>query len=171
MKILKTTLAPFAMAILALSLYSCKAKKAVTEPVAVVEEVKPTPPPPPPPVKEEEPVVVVPTFNYSNIQFEFNSAVLRTSSYAVLDQMAMELKANPTVKLNLDGHASAEGTPQHNMVLSVDRANSVKSYLVNAGVDANNLVTKGYGESKPIASNDDEEGRSQNRRVEIKKVN
>lgn len=132
------------------------------------------------------------------IQFEFNSSVLRTSAYPVLDKWSSALRggtATPTTSaadtaatdtsatgtmtapaapmavssIQLDGHASAEGTEEYNMQLSVDRANSVKTYLVNSGVDASKITTKGFGETRPISSNATEEGRSKNRRVEIKR--
>ena len=106
---------------------------------------------------------------YDNIQFEFNSSVLRTSAYPSLDKMSAEVKANSAMKVQLDGHASAEGTEEYNMQLSKDRANSVKTYLVNSGVDASKISTKGFGETRPITSNATEEGRSQNRRVEFRK--
>ncbi|MFA5246039.1 MAG: OmpA family protein [Pedobacter sp.] len=102
------------------------------------------------------------------IQFEFNSSVLRTSSYSILDGVASNLKANSNAVVQLDGHASAEGTEEYNMTLSRDRANSVKTYLVNAGVASNRVSITAYGESRPVASNATEAGRSQNRRVEIK---
>lgn len=102
------------------------------------------------------------------IQFEFNSSVLRTSAYSILDGLASSLKANSSAVVQLDGHASAEGTEEYNMTLSRDRANSVKTYLVNAGIAANRIATTAYGESRPVASNATEAGRSQNRRVEIK---
>jgi OOP family OmpA-OmpF porin len=79
------------------------------------------------------------------------------------------LRANSAAKIGLDGHASAEGTEAYNVNLSRDRANSVKTYLVNSGVDANRISVKAYGESRPIASNATEEGRVLNRRVEIKR--
>ena len=103
------------------------------------------------------------------IQFEFDSSVLKTSSYPALDRISSELRANSASKVTLDGHASAEGTEAYNLNLSRDRANSVKTYLVNSGVDANRITTKAYGESKPAVSNATEEGRIKNRRVEIKK--
>ena len=81
------------------------------------------------------------------------------------------MKADPKIKFNLNGYASAEGTDAHNMELSAQRANAVKSYLVNSGVDANNLITKGFGEANPVADNTTEAGRILNRRVEIKKIN
>ena len=102
------------------------------------------------------------------IQFEFNSSVLRTSAYSTLDAMASSLKANTSAVVQLDGHASAEGTEEYNMTLSRDRANAVKTYMVNAGIASNRIATTAYGESRPVASNATEAGRSQNRRVEIK---
>ncbi|WP_448702180.1 OmpA family protein [Mucilaginibacter sp. AW1-3] len=105
---------------------------------------------------------------YSNIQFEFDSSVLRTSSYPVLDATSADLRSTgKTVWVN--GFASSEGTAAHNMQLSKDRANSVKTYLVNSGVDAKHIKVKGYGETKPIADNSTEDGRVLNRRVEFKK--
>ena len=82
----------------------------------------------------------------------------------------MEMKKNPSVKFVLNGNASAEGTPQHNMSLSVERANAVKTYLVNSGINADNLRAVGNGESKPTTDNTTEAGRALNRRVEIKKA-
>lgn len=114
------------------------------------------------------PEVVKKAIEYKNIQFEFNSSVLKTSSYAVLDVIAAGMKNFPETKFQLDGHSSAEGTEARNLALSVDRANAVKNYLVNNGIKASNLITKGNGEKFPVASNDNEEGRALNRRVEIK---
>ncbi|GGH31226.1 hypothetical protein GCM10011418_43860 [Sphingobacterium alkalisoli] len=123
------------------------------------------------PIKFPEPVVQSNNATgayYSPIQFEFDSSVLKTSSYSTLDKLAKELRdANSSV--TLDGYASAEGTEDYNMSLSKDRANAVKQYLVNAGVSASSINANGYGEANPIASNATEDGRVQNRRVEIKK--
>lgn len=104
----------------------------------------------------------------NNIQFEYNSSVLRTSSYATLDKVSSMMRANANSMLQLDGHASAEGTDSYNLQLSLDRANAVKTYLVNSGVDAKKIATKGYGETRPVASNTTEEGRMANRRVEFR---
>jgi OOP family OmpA-OmpF porin len=105
---------------------------------------------------------------YTNIQFEFDSSVLRTSSYPVLDATSADLRSTGS-SVWVAGYASSEGTAAHNMKLSKDRANSVKTYLVNSGVDAKKLKVKAYGETHPIATNDTEEGRVANRRVEFKK--
>jgi len=158
-----------------LTIFSCKSKKAIAKPDAAptaqtappVEEKKPTPPP----AKEEEEKpepVSKPNYSFGNIQFEFNSSVLKTASFTTLDNAVAEMKKDPSVKFVLNGHSSAEGTTEHNMSLSVDRANAVKSYLINAGIDTKRLAIKGYGQSKPVSSNDAEEGRMLNRRVEIK---
>ena len=121
------------------------------------------------PILFPEAVVVeqVKAEKFSAIQFEFDSSVLKTSSYAELDRLAKDLRAsNSSVLLN--GYASSEGSAEYNVTLSQDRANAVKQYLVNAGVAASKITTKGYGDADPVASNATEAGRVQNRRVEIK---
>jgi OOP family OmpA-OmpF porin len=105
---------------------------------------------------------------YANIQFEFDSSVLKTESYPILDMTSADLKSSGAV-CELDGFASSEGTAAHNMRLSKDRANSVKTYLVNSGVSAKKLKVKAFGETHPIADNSTEEGRIKNRRVEFAK--
>ncbi|RZK15894.1 MAG: OmpA family protein, partial [Pedobacter sp.] len=82
-----------------------------------------------------------------------------------LDKLSSVLRENGG-KVTVNGYASSEGTAAYNLKLSKDRANSVKTYLVNSGVNASQVATKGLGEANPIASNDTEEGRIQNRRVE-----
>ena len=111
--------------------------------------------------------VTASTAPYSNIQFEFDSSVLRTSSYPVLDASSADLRSTGKT-VEVAGYASSEGTAAHNMSLSRDRANSVKTYLVNSGVAASKIKVKGYGETNPIADNSTEEGRVLNRRVSFK---
>ncbi|AFD08480.1 OmpA family protein [Solitalea canadensis] len=103
----------------------------------------------------------------NTIQFDFNSDKLRPESAPAIENLASELKSS-NGKLLLEGHASAEGTEAYNMDLSKRRATSVKKALVKAGVKSGNITTKGYGETRPVASNDTEEGRQKNRRVEFK---
>jgi outer membrane protein OmpA-like peptidoglycan-associated protein len=173
MKILNLRLVLAAIALMSVSLQACKTKKLAAKPAPVVEAPKPAPAAPP---VEKAPVetpaaapVEPPAFNFSNVQFEFNSGVLKTASFSILDKAATEIKKDPSAKFTINGHSSAEGTPEHNMSLSVDRANSVKSYLVNAGINAANLSIKGHGADAPMTSNDTEAGKVLNRRVEIKK--
>ncbi|RYF37431.1 MAG: OmpA family protein, partial [Chitinophagaceae bacterium] len=99
------------------------------------------------------------------IQFEFNSSVLKTEAYPILDKLSSMMRENGS-KVTLSGYASSEGTAAYNMKLSRDRSNSVKTYLVNSGVSSSNVTVKALGEANPVASNDTEEGRIQNRRVE-----
>jgi len=120
------------------------------------------------PIKFPEPEKSEFTGTYPNIQFEFDSSVLKTESYATLDKLSSELRESGAT-VTLDGHASAEGSEAYNLNLSRDRANSVKQYLVNSGVDASKINVQAFGESAPIASNATEEGRVLNRRVEIKR--
>ncbi|CAH0284038.1 Outer membrane porin F [Pedobacter sp. Bi27] len=173
MNITKNLLFTTLLALFTLTMYSCKTKKLVAKPAPAPVE-KPAPPveekkPAPAPEKEEAPAPVEkPNFNLDNIQFEFNSFVLKTSSFAILDKAVAEMKKSPTTKFVLNGHSSAEGTPDHNMQLSIDRANAVKSYFINAGLNGSNFTVVGHGEKEPISSNDSEEGRMVNRRTEIK---
>lgn len=121
------------------------------------------------PIEFPEPVVEEKALGtYAPIQFEFDSYVLKTSSYSTLDQVSADLRETGS-NITLNGHASAEGTEEYNMQLSKDRANAVKNYLVNTGVDANKVEVVGYGETQPIASNATEAGRIENRRVEFQK--
>ena len=106
--------------------------------------------------------------SFAPIQFEFDSSVLKTSSYAELDALSSDLRKSGAA-VTLDGYASSEGSASYNVTLSQDRANAVKQYLVNAGVAASSISANGYGEANPVANNSTEEGRVQNRRVEIKK--
>lgn len=159
-----------------LAMYSCKAKKLVVKPVpapvakpAPVEEKKVAPTP----VKEvEKPAPVEkPNFDLANIQFEFNSFVLKTASLPILDKAVAEMKKAPNTKFILNGHSSAEGSAAHNMSLSVDRANAVKSYFVNTGLSASNFTIVGHGDKEPVSSNATEAGRMLNRRTEIQVQN
>jgi OOP family OmpA-OmpF porin len=157
---------------------ACKAKKPLVQKPTPVEETRK--PEVAPDSKKTEPVqqqtaemtsppAPKPDYNFKNIQFEFNSAVLKTSAYLILDKASAELKKDPSAKFKLSGYASNEGTDEHNMALSLERANAVKTYLVNSGVSGDILTAKGYGEANPVSNNTDEADRALNRRVEIKK--
>lgn len=174
MKQLRSYFLPVVIVCAVAVLPACKSKKLVQKPAPVAETTpapapEPTPAPAPAPEPTPAPVVEKPDYNFKNIQFEFNSGVLKTEAYPILDKAAAEMKKDPSVKFVLNGNSSAEGSDEHNMTLSVERANAVKTYLVNSGVNIDVLTAKGFGETKPIADNKTEEGRSLNRRVEIKK--
>jgi outer membrane protein OmpA-like peptidoglycan-associated protein len=104
------------------------------------------------------------------IQFDFNQATIKPESAQVLGQVAEVLKNQPDLKLMIEGHTDNVGKPAYNMELSRKRAQSVKDYLIqNHQIDAARLSTQGFGDTKPMAKNDTEAGRTQNRRVELVK--
>ncbi|MEO8553371.1 MAG: OmpA family protein, partial [Kofleriaceae bacterium] len=102
------------------------------------------------------------------VEFETDSAVLLPSSKPVLDEVVSVMKDHPEIEhVRVGGHTDSTASPDHNLKLSDDRAASVKQYLVDHGIAADRLASKGYGETRPIADNNTDEGRAQNRRVEI----
>jgi len=102
-----------------------------------------------------------------NVTFQTNSADINSSFYPVLNSVAIVLKEFDKTIVDVAGHADSTGPDDKNMELSQRRAGSVSSYMVAQGINAQRLITTGYGEMRPIASNDTAEGRQQNRRVEI----
>ncbi len=103
------------------------------------------------------------------INFDFNSDVIREESKTVLNTVLGVLKAKTDWKMTIEGHTDNIGGEAFNKTLSDKRANAVKNYLVKNGIEASRLTASGIGLSKPIATNDTEAGRSQNRRVELVK--
>jgi outer membrane protein OmpA-like peptidoglycan-associated protein/Tol biopolymer transport system component len=106
----------------------------------------------------------------NNIFFDFDKATLRAESKAELDRLTTMLNDIPTLKIEISGHTDNIGNAAYNKTLSENRAKSVVDYLIKAGIAADRLTYKGYGFDQPIASNDTEEGRQQNRRTEFKVV-
>jgi outer membrane protein OmpA-like peptidoglycan-associated protein len=104
------------------------------------------------------------------VNFEYDSAVLTPESNKVLDEVATQLRTAPELIVEVRGHASAEGEVAYNMDLSVRRASAVCDYLVQQGVKAKNMRAMGYGEWQPVTSNEVEQGRSMNRRVELRRL-
>lgn len=101
------------------------------------------------------------------VHFEFDSARLTAESMAILDRTARVMKENSDLNFTVGGHTDSMGSDTYNMTLSDRRAKAVRDYLISKGVDGSNLTAMGYGESRPVASNDTEAGRAENRRVEL----
>lgn len=101
------------------------------------------------------------------VYFKVGSAEINNSSAANLDVLADVLQKYPRTSVDLNGFTDNTGTKAINDKLSIDRANSVRYYLEGRGVKARRMITSGFGENNPVASNNTESGRQQNRRVEF----
>jgi OOP family OmpA-OmpF porin len=140
---------------------------------ASAEEAAPAPPPeteaatappvgsPPPPVRR----VVL-----RGIKFGSDTAYIEPASAGVLELVAERLRENPDVRVRIEGHTDERASEAYNLELSRERAEAVKRILVGFGVVPDRLDAVGYGESRPIASNDTAEGRALNRRVELEVI-
>jgi outer membrane protein OmpA-like peptidoglycan-associated protein len=146
------------------------------EPAAApaVAEKEPPPPPPPPPEPEPPPPPKVEVKDdkielTEKVNFETGKSVLLPESKTLLDEVAQVLTDHPEVqKVRIEGHTDNKGGAVANMKLSNNRAKAVRDYLVGKGVDGKRLESKSFGQTKPIGSNKTEEGREQNRRVELR---
>lgn len=107
---------------------------------------------------------IVVEFN-EKILFAFGQYTLGSSAASNLDKLATVLKENPDTDIEVQGHTDSKGADDYNMTLSVNRASTVAAYLKSKGVAANRIKTKGFGETAPVATNDTDAGRAQNRRV------
>ena len=103
------------------------------------------------------------------INFDSDSDVLKNESKTVLDEVVAMLKSEAAWKIEIDGHTDSTATAAHNQQLSERRAESVKTYLVAHGIDSARLTTRGFGATQPVAPNETDIGRAQNRRVELVK--
>lgn len=103
-----------------------------------------------------------------NIFFATGSAKLLAKSYPSLNNVVTILRDNPSYRVDVEGHTDTTGTAEKNQVLSQDRANSVKAYLISKGVDESRITSEGFGFTMPIASNKTAAGKAKNRRVEMK---
>lgn len=121
-----------------------------------------------PVLKVEEAAILNTAFE--NLEFETGKAVIRSSSYASLNELATMIKKNPQWKLKISGHTDNVGSDASNLTLSKNRAESTAKYLRDQGVPANQLMTEWFGESMPIDNNETAEGRQKNRRVEMQIV-
>ena len=110
------------------------------------------------------------TFTLKNVFFETGKSILRAESDNALNDLVEIMKIKSGLSIEISGHTDNVGNPDDNLKLSTDRANSVKNYLVQHGVAASRITTIGYGDTKPAATNDTEEGRQKNRRTEVRIV-
>ncbi len=103
----------------------------------------------------------------NNVYFEQSSFIMQKESYPELDKVVLMLKSNPQTKIEIGGHTDNIGDNRLNLALSENRAKVILNYLVSKGIDEDRLLYKGYGGTKPVATNDSEDNKKKNRRVEI----
>ena len=148
---------------------SCASKPVVAEPEpAPVPEPAPIVvlPPPPPPPPAPKPVIIEKGRQTLNVEFDFDKSTIKKGYYKDIDDLVKVMKDYPDLNVVIEGHTDSVGTAAYNKKLSQRRAEAIKKYMVESGIDANRLKAQGFGFDKPIASNKTKEGRQQNRRVE-----
>jgi len=101
------------------------------------------------------------------INFDFGKSIIREESNPIIEQIVQMMKSNADLKIGVEGHTDNVGSPASNKTLSEARAKSVVSAIVGQGISSDRLSPAGYGQEKPIADNNTEEGRAKNRRVEL----
>ncbi len=126
----------------------------------------PAPPPPPPPlpqvVQTDEQIITL-----APIYFDFDRDTIKQVSHPVLDQVAAVMQQRPTAVVRVEGHTDSFGSDDYNQKLSERRAQAVVRYLVGKDIDGSRLEAQGFGESRPIETNETAEGRAKNRRTEF----
>ncbi len=124
-------------------------------------------PPPPEPVVEPAPAAAPQKLVLGDVLFAYNESTLTDNAVETLDKAVASLQQWGNVKVEVAGYTDATGSETYNDGLSMRRAEAVRTYLIGKGIAADRLTAKGYGEANPVASNDTDEGRAQNRRVEL----
>ncbi len=133
-------------------------------PAPVVAEA----PPPPPPVVAAAPPPMKKKLVLRGVNFDFDKSNIRSDARPILDEAVSTLNEESAVSVSVEGHTDSRGTDAYNQRLSERRAKSVADYLSTHGISGSRLSTVGFGESRPVATNDTDEGRAQNRRVELR---
>lgn len=122
---------------------------------------------PEPPTLAEEPMIIGKKIQLNHVYFETSKWKLLPESSAQLDELVVLMEKHPTMEIEIGGHTDSRGSDSDNQKLSENRTRSVYEYLLEKGVDKARMNYKGYGEKEPKTTNDTEEGRAQNRRVEF----
>jgi OOP family OmpA-OmpF porin len=104
----------------------------------------------------------------NNVFFDFDKWDLRAESFVELDRVVKLLNENPTIEIEMSAHTDSRGSDEYNFKLSDNRAKSVMEYIISKGISPTRITSQGYGETKPVATNDTDDGRQLNRRVEFK---
>ena len=118
-------------------------------------------------VDEKPAIEIYREVNFNNILFEFDRATLLPESNIELDKLINFMKNNPVISVEINGYADSLGSVSYNLTLSLRRAQSVAQYIISKGIDSGRLSINGFGFYNPVAGNDTDNGRKQNRRVEF----
>lgn len=113
------------------------------------------------------PIEVGQVFRLNNVFFDFDKWDLRPESFLELNRVVKLLNENPSIVIEMSAHTDSKGSDEYNFKLSDNRARSVMEYILSKGIDPSRITSKGYGETKPVATNDTDDGRQLNRRVEF----
>lgn len=113
------------------------------------------------------PIEIGQVFRLNNVFFDFDKYSLRPESFVELDRVVNFLKEYPNVEIEMSAHTDSKGSDEYNYTLSDNRAASVRTYILSKGISSTRIISKGYGETKPVATNETDEGRQENRRVEF----
>ena len=108
------------------------------------------------------------TITLKNVFFDSGKAILKKESYTALNDLYDALKMKPAMVIEIAGHTDNVGSKEANQLLSEQRAVSVRAYLIRKGIEGSRIQAKGYGDTEPVAYNDNSEGRQQNRRTEVR---
>jgi len=103
----------------------------------------------------------------NNVFFDFDKWDLRPESYIELNRVVKLLAENPAIEIEMAAHTDSRGSDEYNFKLSDNRAKSVMDYIISKGIPVDRITSHGYGESKPVSTNDTDDGRQLNRRVEF----
>ena len=114
------------------------------------------------------PIEVGQVVRLNNVFFDFDKWDLRGESFLELNRVVKLLTENPSVEIEMSAHTDSKGSDEYNFKLSDNRARSVMEYIISKGIDPGRITSHGYGETVPVATNDTDEGRQLNRRVEFK---
>lgn len=114
------------------------------------------------------PIEIGQVVRLNNVFFDFDKFDLRSESFVELDRVVNLLKENPRIEIEMSAHTDSKGSDEYNFKLSDNRAKSVREYIVSKGIAPERIISQGYGETKPVADNETDDGRQINRRVEFK---
>ncbi|MBI3783149.1 MAG: OmpA family protein [Deltaproteobacteria bacterium] len=136
--------------------------EAAPEAPAPVAQAQPAPPPAPTPAPQKKKIVL------RGVNFDTNKSTIRPDASVVLNEAVATLKSEGGVAVIAEGHTDSVGSDAYNQKLSERRANAVRDYLIAGGISASRISVEGFGESRPVASNETAEGRAENRRTELR---